>query len=79
LSEAGIEKVVVVTDMETRFGEEVGKVLFEILIDLEKTGSRLAVLRHCGLLHFLSLTSRGSGPPFLGVTGGTTPRNAREK
>jgi hypothetical protein len=79
LTEAGVKKIIVVTDVEACFGEEVWEVLFEILVDLEKTGSRVAGLGRCGLLHFFLLTSRGSGPPFLGVTGGTTPRNAREK
>jgi len=38
LAEAGVEEVIIVSDVETGFGKEVGEILFEILIDGVKTG-----------------------------------------
>src|SRR5580704_18876493 len=42
LAEAAIEEVVVAADVEAGFGEEVGKILLEILVDVLKTGPRFA-------------------------------------
>jgi hypothetical protein len=42
LAEAGVEKVVVVPDLETGFGKEVGEILFQILVNALKTGSSVA-------------------------------------
>jgi len=41
-AEAGVEEVIVVSDLETGFGEEVGEILLEILVNALKTGSRVA-------------------------------------
>ena len=41
-AEAGVQKVVVVSNVETGFSKEVGEILLEILIDGMKTGSRVA-------------------------------------
>ena len=45
LTEAGIEEIIVIPYVETRFGEEVRKILLEVLVNLEETGSRVVVLR----------------------------------
>src|SRR4051794_29174902 len=42
LAEAGVEVVIVVPDLETRFGKEVGEILFQIVIDALKGGSGIA-------------------------------------
>src|SRR2546423_1601373 len=42
LPEAGIEEVVVIPNLETGLGEEVGKILLEILVNALKTGSSIA-------------------------------------
>ena len=78
-AEAGVEEVVVVPNVETGFGEEVGEILLEILVDGMKTGSRVGVIRPRGFLHFSCPPPTGSGAPFLDVTTGSQPRNARER
>jgi hypothetical protein len=40
LAEAGVEEVVIVSNLETGFGKEVREILLKILIDGMKTGSR---------------------------------------
>ena len=42
LAEAGVEEVVVIPDLETGFGKEVGEILLQILVNALKTGSRVA-------------------------------------
>src|SRR6185437_13261367 len=51
LAEAGVKEVIVIPDLETSFGEEIGEVLFQILGHAVKAGSRVAVSRRFGLLH----------------------------
>src|SRR5579875_924155 len=51
LSEASEKEVIVIADLEARFGEEVGEVLREIVGNSLKTGSRVAVSRRFALLH----------------------------
>src|SRR5207248_8053851 len=52
LAEAGVEEVIIVPDLEAGFGEEVGEILLQVLIDALKTGPRVVVGRHFALLHF---------------------------
>ena len=77
-TEAGVQKVIVVSNVETGFGKEVGEILLEILIDGMKTRARVAVIRRNEFLHFSHPPPLGSGAPFLDVTTGSQPRNARE-
>jgi hypothetical protein len=61
LPEAGVEEIVVVTDLETRFGEEVGKIPLEILTDSVETRLRFATGGHFALVHLFGFhTSKGS-------------------
>src|SRR5579863_5453341 len=58
LAETAVEEVVVVPDLEASLGEEIGKVLLEILINVVKTGPRFAgsgrfAFLHCGLITLL--------------------------
>ena len=78
-AEAGVEEVVVVSNVETGFGEEVREILLEILVDGMKTGSRFGIDRPREFLHFSCPPPTGSGAPFLDVTTGSQPRNARER
>jgi hypothetical protein len=57
LAEAGVEEVVVVAHLETRFGEEVRKILPQVVVHSLKTGPRVAVSRRFALLHFGIRTS----------------------
>ena len=50
LAETGVKEVIVIADLKSGFGEEVGKVLFEIVINRLKTGPRVAVDRRISLL-----------------------------
>ena len=51
LAEARVEKVVVIADLKARLGEEVGKVLLEILIDALKAIPGFRIGRRFELLH----------------------------
>jgi hypothetical protein len=42
LAEAGVEEVIVVPDLKTGFGKEVGEILLEVLVNALKTGSSIA-------------------------------------
>src|SRR5262245_57461572 len=78
-TEAGVEEVIVVSNVETGFGKEVGEILFQVLVDGMKTGSRVRIGRPLRFLHFSCPPPTGSGAPFLDVTTGSQPRNARER
>ena len=60
LPEAGIEKVIVIPDLESRFGEKVREIALEIRADAAKTGLRVHFNGNAGrrfaLLHCLSFT-----------------------
>src|SRR5256885_4076682 len=51
LPEAGVEEVIVVPDLEAGFGEEVGEISLQVLVQTLKAG-KVAVSRHFALLHF---------------------------
>src|SRR5579871_803855 len=56
-AEAGVEKVMVVPDLEACFREKIGEVSLEVLVQTLQAGPRVAVSRHFALLHFGANTS----------------------
>src|SRR6185369_1005676 len=61
LAKATEQKIVVVTDLESRFGEKVGKILLEILSDTQQAGTGVRVGRRFVSLH-RSSSSTSKGP-----------------
>ena len=57
LAEAAVEEEIVVADLKTRLGEEIGKILLEILVDVLKTGPRFARCGRFAVLHLSLVTS----------------------
>src|ERR1700719_587222 len=51
LAEAGVKEVIVIPDLETGFGEEIGEILLQILVHALQAGSRVAVSRRFDGLH----------------------------
>src|SRR5580658_6491459 len=56
-AEAGVEKVMVVPDLEACFREKIREVSLEVLVQALQAGPRVAVSRHFALLHFGANTS----------------------
>jgi hypothetical protein len=57
LAEAAVQKVIIVADVETCFGKEIGKILFQVLIDVVEPRT----FRHC------SLVTPEAGGRYLGA------------
>jgi hypothetical protein len=56
-TEARVQKIIVIPDLETRLGKEIREVSFQVSVQMLKTGPRVAVSRHFALLHFRFDTS----------------------